>query len=88
LRAVAGQLADTYEDVDYFPSYELVASPWSRGFFFEDGLREVNSGGVSAVMRVFSQEHPAADIPSSRSERRRSREQIVCEEELLGAFEP
>jgi len=72
----------------YFPSYELVASPWSKGFFFEDGLREVNSGGVFAVMRVFSQGHPADEIPSSKSDKRKGREKIVCEEELLGAFEP
>jgi hypothetical protein len=33
LRAVAGDLARNHDDIDYFPSYEMVASPWSRGFF-------------------------------------------------------
>src|SRR5436309_8943046 len=48
LRTVAGELADNHQDVDYFPSYEIIASPWSRGFFYEPGLRAVNIGGVAA----------------------------------------
>lgn len=57
LRAVAGELAATLPDVDYFPSYEIIASPFSRGRFYEDNLRSVTSEGVDAVMRVFSEAH-------------------------------
>lgn len=61
LRAVAGSLADTYPDVDYFPSYEMIASPWSKGFFYESNMRAVNAGGVAAVMRIFFEQHGASE---------------------------
>lgn len=58
LRAAAGALAAQYGDVDYFPSYELIASPFSRGRFYEDNLREVTPAGVEVVMRSFFGDPP------------------------------
>ncbi len=62
LRAVAGSLADAYPDVDYFPSYEMIASPLSLGFFYEANMRAVNPGGVAAVMVFFFEQHVTGDI--------------------------
>jgi len=59
LRSVAGALAAEYPNIDYFPSYEMIASPWSKGFFFESNMRSVNPGGVAAVMRIFFDQHGA-----------------------------
>jgi hypothetical protein len=59
LRAVAGQLAGTYPDVDYFPSYELVATPFLGRSFYEDDQRTVTSDGVAAVMEIFFGAHGA-----------------------------
>lgn len=86
LRAVAGQLYENFDDIDYFPSYEIISSPWSKGFFFAPDLREVTPGGVETVMRVFSQQHP----PAISRVRPAPKEKVdlVCEEELLGAFQP
>jgi GSCFA family len=81
LRAVAGQLSSELDDVDYFPSFEIIASPWSRGFFYEPNLRSVSPAGVDAVMRIFFAEHdpegtgtttaaPAADDQVRRREAR------------------
>jgi len=53
LRAAAGRLAQSREDVDYFPSYELVAGVPFRGCFFESNLRTVSQEGVAFVMRQF-----------------------------------
>jgi len=53
LRAVAGTLTRKHDAVDYFPSYEIVTSPATRGRFFEDNLRSVNAAGVAAVMDSF-----------------------------------
>jgi hypothetical protein len=53
LRAVAGRLSDLYNNVDYFPSYEIIASNASRINFFEENLRSVKSEGVEFVMRHF-----------------------------------
>lgn len=53
LRAVAAQLAETREDVDYFPSYEIINSPAFAGAFFEPNKRSVHPAGVEFVMRAF-----------------------------------
>jgi hypothetical protein len=81
LRAVAGSLADAYPNIDYFPSYEMIASPWSKGFFYEANMRAVNTGGVAAVMRVFFDQHgtgtakveEARPDATQREEKRRGR---------------
>ncbi len=57
LRAVAGKLAGNHADIDYFPSYELIASPWSKGFFYDANLRTVSPAGVAAAMRIFFDQH-------------------------------
>lgn len=53
LRAVCGTMTEMFEDVDYFPSYELIASPVARGFFYEPNLRSINRNGVAMVMSQF-----------------------------------
>ncbi|GAB3136668.1 GSCFA domain-containing protein [Micromonospora sonneratiae] len=53
LRAAAGQLAQEFEYVDYFPSYEIVTGFPFRGVFFAPNLRTVTSEGVDFVMRHF-----------------------------------
>lgn len=57
LRAVGGQLAAKYDDIDYFPSYELIASPLSRAELYEPNLRTVKSDGVDKVMGQFFAAH-------------------------------
>ena len=91
LRAVAGQLYADHRDLDYFPSYEIIAAHPSRGFFFEGNLRSVSPAGVETVMRSFFSEHGGGT-----SGRRKGRggapaaegagEDVVCEEILLEAF--
>jgi hypothetical protein len=54
LRAAAGFLAQEAADVDYFPSYELIASPVFRGRYFDENLRTVGADGVRHVMRHFT----------------------------------
>lgn len=100
LRAVAGELYANCPDVDYFPSYELVASHVSRGFFFDANLRTVNDAGVDVVMKYFFGEHSAAEPPKFaggadkkraarhgwRRNKGRSAEDVVCEDALLEVF--
>lgn len=88
LRGVAGQLADECEDVDYFPSYEIIASHFSKGFFYEPNLRTVGDAGVQAVMRVFFSQQ-AAPTPAEPTQPRKvppTKDDVVCEEALLEAF--
>ena len=53
LRSVAGYLTKTREDVDYFPSYELITAPAFKGQFFEPNMRSVSAEGVAFVMGQF-----------------------------------
>ena len=100
LRAVCGSACAMFDDVDYFPSYELIASPVARGFFYEPNLRSINRNGVALVMSQFLKAHaadkivPPAPEPVKETEtagerrrtRKRHRNDVVCEEELLEAF--
>jgi hypothetical protein len=101
LRAVCGALYDEYADIDYFPSYELIASPASRGFFYDPNMRSVNNNGVEFVMGRFflaqnggeesvETEAPPARLRVKRAANRRNRraaaDDVVCEEALLEAF--
>jgi len=53
LRAVAGDVAATSAEIDYFPSYEIITSPVFEGRFFAPNLRQVTKTGVDTVMQVF-----------------------------------
>ena len=88
-------MVEEFGDVDYFPSYELIASPFSRGFFFEPNMRSVAESGVDAVMRVFFSEHGKGaaeaeeNIPPTKAKvgPMASAEDVICEEKLLDAFQ-
>jgi hypothetical protein len=48
-------LADETDDVDYFPSYEIITGFPYRAAFYEPNLRTVTPDGVAFVMRHFFQ---------------------------------
>ncbi len=88
LRAVAGQLADDCDDVDYFPSYDMVALSTTRGFFYKPNARQAHQAGVDFVMKTFFDAHEIEFEPNSRSwsDDGHEDDQVVCEEVLLEAF--
>lgn len=53
LRAAAGEMVRRHADVDYFPSYELIAGFQSGGRWYEPNLRGVTRAGVDHVMAHF-----------------------------------
>jgi hypothetical protein len=53
LRAAAGKLAATRDNVDYFPSFEIFSLSQSFGQFLAEDLRDVNPEGVAVAMRAF-----------------------------------
>lgn len=67
LRAVAGEVSRSFDDVDYFPSYEIIAGHPSRGFFYEANLRSVADEGVEVVMHTFLAEHDPGATPMAVS---------------------
>lgn len=54
LRVAAQEVADGLPGVLYFPSFEIITGPQSRGRYYEEDLRSVTPEGVAAVMDVFS----------------------------------
>jgi len=70
LRGVCGELAARYEDVDYFPSYELITAPFARGRFFAENMRSVTERGVSNVMRIFFAAHDPQGAGAGRRKAR------------------
>ncbi len=101
LRSVTGELMQTHRDVDYFPSYELITAPVTRGIFFEPNQRGITEAGVNTAMSAFLAEHDpqsgndideltensALPANSAPSAIVKSDEEIVCEEAMLEAFQ-
>lgn len=92
LRAVAGELADDYDFIDYFPSYDIITSALARGGLYQPNLRTVTAEGVDLAMQTFfsAQEEspsvlpPAAGMPASYSDG--ADEQEFCDDLLLEVF--
>jgi hypothetical protein len=57
LRAVVGDISFEYANVDYFPSYEIVANPWVLHSKYDTNQRSVLSSTVDEVMNVFLFNH-------------------------------
>lgn len=55
LRVAADDLANNFDNVAYFPSYEIITSPFSGAHYFGPDLRSVTEAGVAHVMHLFSQ---------------------------------
>ncbi|KZL16806.1 GSCFA family protein [Pseudovibrio axinellae] len=91
LRAVAGQLEATNENVEYFPSYELVASPPMNGVFYNPNKRTITPTGVRFVMGHFfngisSADQTLQDQSDVSTQSFLPTEDIICEEELLDYY--
>lgn len=93
LRAVAGELSDRFAEIDYFPSYEIITSPWSGTCFYGPDMREVTPEGVDFVMQTFMAARglaspvrgtpPPAPVAVGQGPDDMA---VVCEEALLEAF--
>ncbi|KZL10333.1 GSCFA domain-containing protein [Pseudovibrio sp. Ad26] len=91
LRAVAGQLEASNENVEYFPSYELVASPPMNGVFYNPNKRTITPTGVRFVMNHFFNGIYLRDQTQHKTAEEGTRsslpfEDIICEEELLDYY--
>lgn len=91
LRAASGELCMTDADFDYFPAYEIIASPIAGGPYFDQYARLPTDEGVQLVLRAFGQalgEDASATMdqaprPLARTD---TDEETICEEILLEAF--
>jgi len=92
LRAVCGTLVARHDDVDYFPSYEIITSQAARGQFYDANLRNVTERGVETAMRLFLQAQgitpplTGAEPPATGTRGGERGAEVVCEDALLEAF--
>jgi GSCFA family/Polysaccharide biosynthesis enzyme WcbI len=98
LRAAAEHAAQSFKQVEYFPSFEIITGSYNRGAYFEPDLRSVTSQGVAHVMRVFMSHYaegaeslntkPTATPLNNENKvaRMPSLFDIVCDEEAIAKF--
>lgn len=86
LRIAAGEVAQAFTQVEYFPSYEIITSPDLWGRYLEDDMRSVRPEGVAHVMRVFNK-HFLPNTPTLASaadpQNAVDYSTVVCEEDLI-----
>lgn len=99
LRVAADIICKKFENVFYFPSYEIITGPHTRGRYFGKNLRDIDEAGVSNVMRLFFKHAAGMDYKISRSTSKASSDlsdtahfelgknliAVLCDEELLDA---
>lgn len=83
LRGVAGEMAEDYDDVTYFPSYEVISSHPSNGMFFNPDKRTVNQFGVDYVMTHFFSGALAKEFATVTSQEEAEELGLICDEEKL-----
>jgi hypothetical protein len=89
LRVAADEAERKYDNVIYFPSYEIITSPASNGRYYQDDLRQVTELGVKHVMRVFGEHFFSQKetvslkgcIDTTVTSKKNS--EIVCDEEMI-----
>jgi hypothetical protein len=89
---VAAELLAQDPAVAYFPAYEIITSPSSRGQYYADDLRSVTPQGVEHVMRLFERHcTDGADVRETdhqtaepgHFEKLSDMVTVLCEEEAL-----
>jgi len=95
LRVAAESIAKENSDIDYFPSYEIITGPQSRGRYFADDLRSILPEGVDQVMKVFTKNYLGktepkhlAKVPSPAPTPNAIRayaalQAVICDEEAI-----
>jgi hypothetical protein len=97
LRAVAGELCQERDDVDYFPSYEMITGAPFRSMFYQPNLRSISRQGIKFVMNSFfacmestcgaSKIRTNDSNTASRTKaKQRDSTDTICEEEMLDTF--
>lgn len=66
LRVAAEQVVAANRLCDYFPSYEIITSPFTRSAYFEDDAREISAAGVKHVMSLFLKHYATAHATGTK----------------------
>lgn len=93
LRVACDEVVAAHPEIAYFPSYDLVSFGPNAARYYKDSLRELNSVGLSAVMRAFfdhftAKEAKGNDVRALRIDVSRETAEtstVVCDEEAIEA---
>jgi GSCFA family len=88
LRVAADEIAKSYDNVEYFPSYEIIAGSALGARYFDETLRQVGGVGVRHVMRIFEKHmvvQSAKDLKAARVTASLGEEtqDVICDEEAI-----
>lgn len=88
LRVAVDEVERQFDNVVYFPAYEIATSPAAGDHYFEDDLRHLSELGVEHVMRAFESYFEAAEEgssaqPDANAERLQQDMEVTCDEDLM-----
>lgn len=87
LRAAAGSLVNEFDNVLYFPSYEIVLSPLKLDPRFEDNKRTVKISAVEQVMTYFEEALTGEKaLGVSTQTLALTSNEVICDEEMIKAI--
>jgi len=88
LRVAAQAIVNRFDNVSYFPSYEIITATLKNADYFAADRRNVTEDGVKHVMRCFFRHFAGTDIDTMVSHQQASgvvSAKVVCDEEDLAA---
>jgi hypothetical protein len=86
LRVAAETMRQKFDNVHYFPSYEIIVGAFNRGAYYAPDLRNVLENGVSHVMGLFLKHATGAAQPAEpkpRQERSKDDEHLETAARLV-----
>ncbi|MEZ4433236.1 MAG: GSCFA domain-containing protein [bacterium] len=57
LRAAAAELCARHADIDYLPSFDVIANPFNGGVYYQPDRRTITPEGVERALRLFLDAH-------------------------------
>ena len=88
LRVAAQTMANRFDNVCYFPSYEIITATLSNADYFAEDRRNVTEAGVKHVMRCFFRHFAGTDLHTMvapEAAAGAAPAKVVCDEEELAA---
>lgn len=68
LRAAVGEIYESYDHVDYFPSYEIITGSYNRGSYYAEDLRSIREAGVFHVMKLLFRHYLGIELTTPAGE--------------------
>jgi len=86
LRVAADEIAESFEWVDYFPSFEVITGNFNDSAYYEKDYRSINILGVDHAMRCFLRHYTRGQAALADTEVQRVFQplgDVICDEEAI-----